>query len=71
MQNGMPLMALSTTPHNIVVNEDGNKMFVTHSGGAATAVSTYTINGTSLTAGTTITAGTNPFGLAYYKREVK
>lgn len=71
MQNGMPLMALSTTPHNIVVNEDGNKIFVTHSGGAATAVSTYTINGTSLTAGTTITAGTNPFGLAYYKREVK
>lgn len=71
MQNGMPLMALSTTPHNIVVNEDGNKMFVTHSGGGATAVSTYTINGTSLTAGTTITAGTNPFGLAYYKREVK
>ncbi|MFC0426123.1 YncE family protein [Chryseobacterium scophthalmum] len=71
MQNGMPLMALSTTPHNIVVNEDGNKMFVTHSGGTATAVSTYTISGTSLTAGTTITAGTNPFGLAYYKREVK
>jgi YVTN family beta-propeller protein len=71
MQNGMPLMALITTPHNIVVNEDGNKMFVTHSGGAATAVSTYTINGASLTTGTTITAGTNPFGLAYYKREVK
>lgn len=71
MQNGMPLMALSATPHNIVVNEDGNKMFVTHSGGAATAVSTYTISGTNLTAGTTITAGTNPFGLAYYKREVK
>lgn len=71
MQNGMPLMALSATPHNIVVNEDGNKMFVTHSGGAATAVSTYTISGTTLTAGITITAGTNPFGLAYYKREVK
>lgn len=71
MQNGMPLMALSATPHNIVVNEDGNKIFVTHSGGAATAVSTYTISGTTLTAGTTITAGTNPFGLAYYKREVK
>lgn len=71
MQNGMPLMALSTIPHNIVVNEDGNKMFVPHSGGTATAVSTYTINGTSLTSGTTITAGTNPFGLAYYKREVK
>ncbi|MDQ8143367.1 YncE family protein [Chryseobacterium sp. CFS15] len=71
MQNGMPLMALNATPHNIVVNEDGKKMYVTHSGGAATAVSTYTINGTTLTAGTTITAGTNPFGLAYYKREVK
>lgn len=71
MQNGMPLMALSATPHNIVVNEDGNKMFVTHSGVAATAVSTYTISGTTLTAGITITAGTNPFGLAYYKREVK
>jgi YVTN family beta-propeller protein len=70
-QNGSALASLSTTPHNIVVNEAGNKMFVTHSGATATSVSTYTINSGALTAGTTITAGTNPFGLTYYKRELK
>lgn len=31
-------------PHNIVVNENGDKMFVTHSGANATAVSTYSIS---------------------------
>lgn len=71
VQNGTTVSSLSSTPHNIVVNEAGNKMFVTHSGATATSVSTYTINSSTLTAGTTITAGTNPFGLAYYKREVK
>jgi YVTN family beta-propeller protein len=71
IQNGTALSSLSTTPHNIVVNEAGNKMFVTHSGATATSVSTYTVNSATLTAGTTITAGTNPFGLTYYKREVK
>lgn len=70
-QNGTPLSSLNATPHNIVVNESGNKMFVTHSGATANTVSTYTINGSSLTAGTRITVGTNPFGLTYYKREVK
>ncbi len=70
MQIGMPTASLSATPHNIVVNEAGNKMFVTHSGSTATAVSTYTVNGSTLAAGTTITAGLNPFGLTYYKREV-
>lgn len=59
-----------TTPHNIVVNEAGNKMFVTHSGAAANTVSTYSITGTALTAGVTVTVGTNPFGITYYKRKV-
>ncbi len=71
MPIGMPIASLSTTPHNIVINEAGDKMFVTHSGAMATAVSTYSVNGSTLTAGTTITAGLNPFGLTYYKREVK
>ncbi|MCH5598094.1 YncE family protein [Niabella ginsengisoli] len=70
-QNGTALASLSSIPHNIVVNESGNKMFVTHSGATATTVSTYTINAATLTAGTTITAGMNPFGLAYYKREIQ
>ena len=70
-QNGTPLASLSATPHNITINKAGNKMFVTHSGGTATSVTTYVINAGSLTAGTTITTGTNPFGLTYYKREKK
>lgn len=57
-------------PHNIVVNENGDKMFVTHSGANATAVSTYSISNGVVSPQTSLTAQTNPFGLAYYKRTV-
>jgi YVTN family beta-propeller protein len=69
--NGTALASLSTTPHNIVLNGAGNKMFVTHSGATATTVSTYAVNAGTLTAGTTLNTGLNPFGLTYYLREVK
>jgi YVTN family beta-propeller protein len=68
--NGTAVNTLAATPHNIVVNDSGNKMFVTHSGATANKVTTYNVNGTTITAGITITAGTNPFGLAYYKRVI-
>ncbi|MFC6267500.1 YncE family protein [Frigoriflavimonas asaccharolytica] len=68
--NGSAVSTLSAIPHNVVVNEAGNKMFVTHSGSMSNTVSTYTINGNIITPETTITTNTNPFGLAYYKREV-
>lgn len=70
-QNGTPLSTSVSTPHNITVNEAGNKMFVTHSGSTANSVTTYSINSGKLTAGSTVTTGTNPFGIVYYKREVK
>lgn len=70
-QNGTALNAAGATPHNIVINETGNKMFVTHSGASANTVSVYSLSGTTLAAGTNITVGTNPFGISYYKREVK
>ena len=70
VMNGIAVNTLSTIPHNIVVNEAGNKMFVTHSGSSSNTVSTYTIIGNIISPETTITTSTNPFGLAYYKREV-
>jgi DNA-binding beta-propeller fold protein YncE len=70
-QIGSPTATASATPHNITINEAGNKLFVTHSGAMATSVTTYTVSGSTLTAGNTITAGTNPFGVTYYKREVR
>lgn len=69
--NGSPLNTPIATPHNIVLNEAGNKMFVTHSGTAANTVSTYAINGSSLSPSLPITVGKNPFGITYYRREVK
>ncbi|OIN59527.1 YncE family protein [Arsenicibacter rosenii] len=71
IQNRTVTASLTATPHNVVANEAGSKLFVTHSGAAANTVSTYTVGSKSLTPGTTITVGTNPFGLAYYKREAK
>jgi len=70
-QNGTALSSQVSTPHNIVVNEAGNKMFVTNSGMTANTLSTYSLSSATITAETTVTIGTNPFGLAYYKREVK
>ncbi|UZT99675.1 YncE family protein [Chryseobacterium fluminis] len=65
-----PLPSPTPVPHNIVVNQQGNKMFVTHSGASANTVSAYNIASSgTLTPSSTITVGTNPFGLAYYKRK--
>ncbi|WP_326986561.1 YncE family protein [Chryseobacterium sp. MP_3.2] len=69
--NGSPLNTPIPTPHNIVLNEVGNKMFVTHSGPAANTVTTYSVNASTLSPGTTITVGNNPFGITYYKRANK
>jgi YVTN family beta-propeller protein len=70
-QLGASLASLAATPHNITVNEAGTKMFVTHSGATANAVSIYNINNGAMTAGSTVTASTNPFGIVYYKRALK
>lgn len=70
-QNGSAIAALYATPHNISINEMGDKMFVTHSGASANNVSIYGINGSTISGTSTIISGTNPFGLTYYKRELK
>lgn len=59
----------AATAHNLAVNEAGDKLFVTHSGGTATLLSTYTLSGGDITEETSVTVGTNPFGLAYYRRQ--
>lgn len=69
--NGSPLNTPIATPHNIVLNEAGNKIFVTRSGSAANTVSTYSVNATTLSPSTTITVGNNPLGITYYKREIQ
>jgi len=58
-----------TSAHNLAVNEAGDKLFVTHSSGTSTLFSTYTLSNGNITPETTVTVGTNPFGLAYYKRQ--
>lgn len=56
------------TPHNLVVNGDAKKAFVTHSGAAANQVTVYNIDAQGkLTFSKPVTAGTNPFGIAYYR----
>jgi DNA-binding beta-propeller fold protein YncE len=55
------------TPHNLVVNGDDKKLFVTHSGAAANQVTVYNIDAQGkLSFSKALTAGTNPFGIAYY-----
>jgi len=66
---GIAVAAPAATPHNLAVNEAGDKLFVTHSGPTATLLSTYTLNAGAITNETTVPVGTNPFGLAYYKRK--
>jgi DNA-binding beta-propeller fold protein YncE len=56
------------TPHNLVVNNDDSKLFVTHSGPTANQVTVYNMDGQGkLTFSKPVTAGTNPFGVAYYR----
>lgn len=70
-ENGTALASLSKVPHNITVNEAGGKMFVTHSGATAELVSVYDIKTAKLSGITSVKTGTNPFGITYYKRELK
>lgn len=69
-QLGMPVPTTTNIPHNLVVNEAGNKLFVTHSGATADKVSVYAVNNGLLTLQSTLTTATNPFGIAYYKRKM-
>ncbi len=68
--NGSPLNTEVPVPHNITVNETGSKAYVTHSGPMANRVSIYNIDNGNLTLKSMVTVQNNPFGLAYYKREI-
>jgi len=71
-QIGTAVATPEAIPHNITVNKYGDKMFVTHSGGTANKLSIYSVSHSgTITPGAVVTIGTNPFGLAYYKREVQ
>lgn len=68
---GDAVSSLGAKPHNLAVIESGKKLYVTHSGATANTVSTYTISDNGILASVqSITAETNPFGLAYYKRNL-
>jgi len=54
-------------PHNLAVNESGNKLFLSHSGPTASKVVFYEISGSNLTKVSAYDSGTNPFGVLYYK----
>lgn len=63
-----PLDLNVNTPHNLVVNGNDKKLFVTHSGATANQVTVYNIDAQGqLTFSKPVTAGTNPFGIAYYR----
>ena len=64
-----PAQAANPIPHNVAINAEGSKAFVTHSGGTANTVSIYSLTGDALEAEETLTVGNNPFGLAYYVRK--
>lgn len=65
---GSPLTTTESIPHNLTVNEDNTKLFLTHSGMTADKLTIYNIeNGIMLTE--TLTVGTNPFGIVYYTRQ--
>ncbi len=65
-----PLATEVAIPHNITVNEEGTKAFVTHSGGMANKMSVYNVSNGNLAYSQQVEIGTNPFGIAYYKREL-
>jgi hypothetical protein len=54
-------------PHNLAVNEMGDKLFLSHSGPTATKVVFYEISGSNLSKVSEYDSGTNPFGVLYYK----
>lgn len=63
-----PALGVSVnTPHNLVVNGQNNKAFVTHSGGAANQLTVYNIDDQGkIKFSKPVTGGTNPFGITYY-----
>ncbi|MCL2912347.1 beta-propeller fold lactonase family protein [Shewanella corallii] len=54
-------------PHNIVITNDGSKLYITHSGGGSNKVSVFTLSGRKGEPEllTDVTVGLNPFGLAF------
>ncbi len=62
---GSPIATPFAIPHNIAINANDSKLFVTHSGATADKLSIYAIN-PNPTLMTSLTLGTNPFGLVYY-----
>ncbi len=62
---GAPVPAPFPLAHNLTINNAEDKLFVTHSGGAADQLSIYTLS-PAPTFSTSVRVGTNPFGLAYY-----
>jgi YVTN family beta-propeller protein len=66
---GSPVNTNNPTPHNIVINADGSKLFLTHSGATSKAVIVYKISAANPQPVyvTTLTTDLNPFGIAYYK----
>lgn len=57
-------------PHNLTINKNGSKLYVTHSGATSEKVTVFNIhpNGFNLTFSSELSTGTNPFGLTYFKR---
>lgn len=54
--------------HNLAVNNSGDKLFVSYSGGTQTKVELYDISNEELTLNTTLDSGTNPFGVTFIQR---
>lgn len=55
-----------STPHNLAINRNDCKLYVTHSGGTADKLSIYHLTPLPVLE-SSLTIGTNPFGLTYYK----
>jgi YVTN family beta-propeller protein len=66
---GEPADAPFATPHNIALTSDGRKLYVTHSGPAASQVTVFRVVGPGMRPAyeTTVTVGTNPFGIAFVR----
>lgn len=56
-----------STPHNVAVTNDGERLFLTHSGAEANAISVYSLDDPTLPVWESSVngRGLNPFGLAY------
>lgn len=66
--SGNAVATTQSVPHNLVVNADNNRLYVTHSGMNNT-LTVYDITDNMLDLVETITVGDNPFGIGYYKRK--